>query len=441
MEKEKAPKRKFFIMVSIISFFIIGFFAGDFYGDMVFPKRENTMKMEQQPETEGKKERKIKYWQAPMNPSYIRDKPGKSPMGMDLVPVYEDKEDNTKGGRIKIDPVTVQNMGVRTERVRKGRLEKIIRSVGHLDYDERKIGYVTTKVSGWIEKLYVDYTGQKVKKGDRLFKLYSPELVSAQEEYLLSLRGGSYKSTKQTGNSQKRLQSLYSSAKQRLKYWDISDKQIKELKRTGIIKKALTIYSPFNGYVVHKNIFEGQYQKAGTNLYKIADLSSIWVYVHIYEYELPWIKIGQWAEMELSYIPGKIFKGKITYMYPYLSKKTRDVKVRLEFSNPDLELKPEMYANVRIKSIMSEETIIAPEEAVINTGSRQIVYVSKGKGKFEPRDVTVGVEGAGGVVQILAGLSEGETVVTSGQFLIDSESKLQEAIQKMLAPKSETKDD
>lgn len=417
---EKGSKKNLSITISILLVFVVGFFTGK-----SFNNQSSIVN------SESKNGRKIKYWQAPMDPSYIRNEPGKSPMGMDLIPVYEDEEE-TGAGVIKINPAVVQNMGVRTAKVKKGRLEKLIRTVGHIDYNERKIGYVTTKMSGWIEKLYVDYTGQEVKKGDPLFEIYSPELVSAQEEYLLSLKSKSANGTNQFRGDKKRLRSLYKSAKQRLKYWDISDRQIKKLERDGSIKKTLTIYSPFNGIVVHKNVIEGQYQKAGTNLYKIADISTIWTYVHIYEYELPWIKIGLEAEMELSYIPGKVFTGTVTYIYPYLSKKTRDVKVRLEFDNSDLELKPDMYANIKIKSTISEETAIIPEEAIINTGSKQIAFIAKGEGMFEPRELTVGMEGEDGIVQILDGVSMDEVVVISGQFLLDSESKLQEAINKML---------
>ncbi|MFQ6002627.1 MAG: efflux RND transporter periplasmic adaptor subunit, partial [Candidatus Zixiibacteriota bacterium] len=385
--------------------------------------------------TKPEGERKIKYWRAPMDPTYISDKPGKSPMGMDLVPVYEDEIEE---GAIAIDPITVQNMGLRTALVKKGKLSRTIRTVGHIDYDEKKLYIINTKITGWIERLYVNTTGEVVEKGQPLLEIYSPELVSTQEEYLTSLR--SYNELKDSPyeEARKGALELLNSTRKRLEYWDIDKEQIKNLEKNGEIKKTLTLYSPTTGVVLHKNAIEGAYVKAGSDLFRIADLSTVWALATIYEYELPYIKLGQKALMNLPYMPGESFEGKLTYIYPYLNQKTRDVKVRLEFPNPGFRLKPDMYANVVIESKLSGERILIPEEAVIRSGTREIVFVDMGGGKYAPREITTGVSGEKGRVEVKKGLLPGETIVVSGQFMLDSESKTQEAIQKMIKAKMAT---
>ncbi|MCP2598787.1 efflux RND transporter periplasmic adaptor subunit, partial [Candidatus Aminicenantes bacterium AC-335-L06] len=220
-----------------------------------------------------------------------------------------------------------------------------------------------------------------------------------------------------------------------LELWDIPKSEIEALEKRGTIVKTMKLLSPVNGIVIHKNVEEGMFVKEGMDLFHIADLSTVWVYVTVYEYELPWVKVGQEAEMELSYIPGKIFKGKVDYIYPFLKVKTRDVKVRLIFPNPNLELKPNMYANIRIHAPVKKNTLIIPDNAVIRTGERNIVFVVRGEGKFEPREIKLGVEGENNYVQVIQGLLEGEEIVTSAQFLLDSESRIQEAIQKMIEEK------
>jgi len=379
-------------------------------------------------------ERKIKYWRAPMDPTYISDEPGKSPMGMDLVPVYEDE---IAQGAISIDPVTVQNMGLRTALVRTGGLTRTIRTVGHVDYDEKKLYIVNTKITGWIEKLHVNTTGEVVQKGQPLLDIYSPELVSTQEEYLTALKN--YSELKDSPYEEARAGALelLNSTQKRLEYWDIDKSQIEDLKRDRKIKKTLTLYSPANGVVLHKNAVEGAHVKAGSDLYRIADFSTVWVLAHIYEYELPYIKLGQKAKVSLSYLPGEVFQGRVIYIYPYLDQKTRDVKIRLEFPNPGYRLKPEMYADVVIESELSGERILIPEEAVIRSGKREIVFVDMGEGKYAPREITTGVSGRGDVVEVKKGLMAGEMIVVSGQFMLDSESKTQEAIQKMIKAKME----
>jgi Cu(I)/Ag(I) efflux system membrane fusion protein/cobalt-zinc-cadmium efflux system membrane fusion protein len=372
------------------------------------------------------KERKILYWVAPMDPTYMSDKPGKSPMGMDLVPVYEDE---VRGGpTVTIDPATEQNMGIRTALVTKGPLVREVRAVGNVDYDERRIGEVTLKVAGYIEKLIVDQAGVMVRKGDPLFTMYSPEVVQAQDEYLKTRAN----LAKATDESRGNWQSLLGQAQQKLERWDISEDQIRELEERETTSKVMTWRSPFDGIVTHKNALEGSFAKAGQPLYRIADISTVWVHVSIYEYEFPWVKVGQKARMELPYFPGEMFTGEVEYIYPWLDPKTRDRKVRLAFPNPDLTLVPDMYSTVYIQSKLAEHAVLVPGEAILDTGIRRVVIVARGNGKFDPRDVRVGVEGKGGVREVLEGLMPGERVVTSGQFLIDSESKIRASIQKML---------
>jgi len=377
--------------------------------------------------------KKVKYWAAPMDPTYIRNQPGKSPMGMDLVPVYEEEgEDKEPASTIRIDQVTIQNMGVRLGRVKRKPLVKYIRTFGNITYDERLIYAVNTKFNGWIEKLYVNFVGETVKKGQPLFDIYSPELVTAQEEYLLALQQKKDLKDSSYDSIREGAQRLLDASRTRLKYWDLSDKQIKKIENAGNVQKRLTIYSPARGVVIKKNAFQGHYVKAGEHQYEIADLSKVWVDVDIYEYELPWIRNGMPAKMELSYIPGKIFAGKVLYVYPFLTAKTRTARLRLEFPNPDSKLKPNMYANVNLESAVAKDSLVIPQEAVIDSGVRKVVFVALGKGRFQPREVKLGAEGNDNEFQVLEGLKEHEQIVISAQFMLDSESRLREAIQKML---------
>jgi len=375
-----------------------------------------------------KKEKKIKFWVAPMDPNYRSDKPGKSPMGMDLVPVYE--EEGGDEGTIRVDPNTIQSIGVRTEMVRVGELKKTIRTVGRVTYDERRIATVNSKVNGWIEKLYVNTTGEEVRKGAHLIDIYSPDLVSAQQEYLIA-----HKHYEEVKNSPfpdvvRGASEMLDSAKKRLAFWDISEEQIAEVERTGNVRKTLILYSPFPGVVVSKAAFDGTKVMAGMELFRIADLSRVWVQGDVYEYELPWIKAGVPATVTLDYLPGKTYRGTVTYVYPYLEGKTRTATVRVELSNPRMELKPDMYAHIELAPRVGGKSILIPSEAVIRSGIRNVVFVARGEGRFEPREITLGLEGEGGTVQVLKGLAAGDNVVVSSQFLLDSESSLKEALKK-----------
>ncbi len=378
--------------------------------------------------------KKIKYWVAPMDPAYIRNEPGKSPMGMDLVAVYEEEEDE-KGptSTIRIDPVTMQNMGVRFVRVMRKPLIRTIRTFGTITYDERRIYTVNTKFSGWIEKLHVNFVGEKVRKGQPLFDIYSPELVTAQEEFLLAIRQCAGLCESPYPSIREGARRLIEAARTRLRYWDLPDEQIRQIEETGSAQKTLTVYSPASGVVTEKTAFEGHFVKSGEHQFVIADLSRVWADVDIYEYELPWVRQGMAARMELSYLPEENFSGKVLYIYPFLNEKTRTARLRLEIPNPSYTLKPGMYANIFLRSTLDEDSLVIPQETVIDSGVRKMVFVHLGKGKFQPREIKVGVEADEHQFQVLEGLQSGEEIVRSAQFMLDSESRLREAIQKMLA--------
>jgi RND family efflux transporter MFP subunit len=380
--------------------------------------------------------KKIKYWRAPMDPTFISDKPGKSPMGMDLVPVYEDEVGGEADDAIKINPATVQNIGVVTDTVERGDLRVEVRTVGTLDYNEDRIFWVNTKYDGWIEKVYVNYVGQSVRKGEPLFEIYSPDLVSTQEEYLSALKYRNKLAGSGFAEAESGAQSLLEASRNRLRNWDITDKQIDELEKTGKIKKTLTVVSQVNGVVTEKmnQALEGMYAKAGMNLYRIADLSSLWAHVDLYEYQLPWIKEGQEATVKISYYPGETFKGKVRFFYPYVDDKTRTNKVCIEVPNRGKKLRPQMFATVTFAPVAAKDAVLVPEMAVLHSGKRDVVILDAGNGRFEPREVELGLQGDD-KYQVLEGLEGGEKIVTSSQFLIDSESNLREAINKMLMAK------
>jgi len=338
----------------------------------------------------------------------------------------EGKMKEVAPGTIQITPERQQLIGVKFGTVEMRPLEKVIRTVGRVDYDERKVVTISPKIGGWIEDLYIDFTGRFVKKGEPLLTIYSPELVSTQEEYLIALRArkdlikSPFPEIVESGNS------LAESAKRRLKLWDISDDQIKAIEESGQAQKTLTLYSPFTGFVLEKMAYKGMNVMPGMALFKIADLSVVWLYADIYEYELPFIRLGQQASIQLSYLPQNSFTGKVIYIYPSLNPETRTAKVRFEFPNPQGKLKPEMYANVEIKVHLGRKPVV-PDGAIIDTGLRQIAIVDMGNGYFEPREVKVGAK-VNDYYEVISGLKIGERVVTSANFLIDSESKFKEAI-------------
>jgi Cu(I)/Ag(I) efflux system membrane fusion protein len=344
----------------------------------------------------------------------------------------EGKMTEVAPGTVQVSPERQQLIGVKIGTVEMKSLEKIIRTVGRFDYDEKRIGTVSPKIGGWIEDLYVDFTGKFVNQGEPLLTIYSPELVSTQEEYLLALRAKKELAKSPFSEVTSSGDSLAESARRRLKLWDISDDQIKALEETGQSKKTLTLYSPYSGFVLEKAAYKGMNVMPGMALFKLADLSVIWLYADIYEYELPFIRLGQQASVQVTYIPGEAFTGKIIYIYPSLNPETRTAKVRLELQNSHGKFKPEMYANVEIKVHLGQRLTV-PEGAIIDTGMRQMAILDKGDGYFEPREVKVGGK-VDEDYEVIKGLKPGDRVVTSANFLIDSESKLKEAMSGMAMP-------
>jgi len=373
-------------------------------------------------------ERKIKYYKSTMMPAEVRQTPGKDSMGMDMVPVYENQAAARESQSIAIDPVTVQNMDIRTAAVMRGPLRRTVRTVGVVDYNETTLGDVTTKFKGWIEKLDVNATGQLVMRGDPLFEIYSPDLYSAQVEYLLA--------TTSPTNAASGGEGIRISALTKLKFYDISDGQIAELEKKRQPQKTMRILAPQDGFVVEKNVTEGQMVDAGMKIYRLADLGLVWVQADIYEQDLAFIKLGQEATVKLSYLPDREFRGRVTYIYPNVDEKTRTARVRMEFHNPGYFLKPGMYATVRVVSELEQSVLLVPDMAILRSGEKSTVFVALEGGKFEPRLVTLGPQAENDEYQVLSGVSEGERIVTSGQFMLDSESQLREAIQKMQEPKN-----
>lgn len=381
---------------------------------------------------ESPKERKIKYWVAPMDPNYISDKPGKSPMGMDLVPVYEEPEPEETG--VRVDPNFIQNFAVRTAVVERGSIPVVIRTIGTLAYNQKNIVSVNTKFEGWIEKANVNYIGEPVSRGEVLFEIYSPQLVTTQQEYLAADDYLEKLKVNGAAEAVKRAQSLLEATRERLRYWDITEDQIEELRNKQTLDRTLKITSPASGIVIEKmgDSLEGMKLTPGMNVFKIADLSNVWAEIEVYEYQIQYLGLGQTASITLDAFPGRHWMGKIIYLDPTLNQKTRTLKAFVEIDNPDRKLRPEMYANVEIRVPAVSGVVKVPDEAILHSGERSVVIVEKGKGFFEPREVTLGATGEG-YSQVTRGLREGEIVVVSSQFLIDSESNLKEAISKMLA--------
>ena len=335
----------------------------------------------------------------------------------------------TETGMVTISPERLQTIGVKYEQVARRPLEKVIRTVGRVAVDERKLAKVTTKFHGWIEQLFVSATGDHVKKGQALFTIYSPDLVASQEEYLLALQG-----RKQMGESEfpevaRGSKDLLEATKRRFQLWDITDDHIRELEKTGKVLKTLPIHSPITGTVIKKEALAGAHVDPGQELYTIADLSHVWILADIYEYELSFVKAGQKAAVTLTYDPSTVLTGHLGFIYPTLDPKTRTAKVRFELDNSDEALKPDMYANVELRVSLGTKLAI-PQEAIIESGQKQVVFLHHGGGRLEPRLIKTGVK-TGEWSEVLEGLKEGEHIVTSANFLIDSESRLKSVIESM----------
>jgi membrane fusion protein, copper/silver efflux system len=446
----------------------------------------NLVPKENQAETASASgEREILYYVSSMDPGYVRQEPGKDTMGMDLVPVYADQV--TSGAGVTVDASIIQSIGVRYATVEKGPMSLSINAPAHVDYNEDHLAVLSTRTDGYIDKLYVTSPGATVKAGDPLFDFYAPQLYSAQEEYLIALRIGD--------------SSLSNAARERLKLLGVSDTQIDAIRQNGS-SSALPITAPMDGIVVTMGgtgtggglpqgggslntgggmgggsapsggggmggmggggggggfsdsggsssisgmqsgsggtLREGAFVSAGSPVFTIADLSTVWVYAHIYSDQLPYVHVGMPATLELDYLPGESFQGTIDFVYPYLETLTRDIRVRIVFPNPDGKLIPAMYGTVKIQSQISENALTIPEEAVIYSGDHRVVFLALAGNRFMPAEVTLGPSDGNGKVQVLSGLVEGQQIITSAQFLIDSESRMQEAISKMLAGQSNT---
>ena len=377
-------------------------------------------------------EKKPLYWVDPMHPWYKSDKPGIAPdCGMKLVPVYPGDEskfqaNNLPPGSVEITPEKQQLIGVQYGAAEYETVSDSIRAAARVTLDETKIAKVQTKLDGWIDEVFVDFTGKYVKKGDPLLTIYSPEALATEQEYLLALKARQTMRLSPVHQMMDSAENLVAAARKRLELWDISDAQIEELGRTGKLVKNLTLYSPISGFVMERNAFAKQRVTTETMLYTVADLSTVWVLADVFEYEAANVRVGQPASMTLSYLPGKTFRGRISYILPQVDPNTRTLKVRIAFDNPGYELKPDMYGEVELRT-GGARRLVVPQSAVLNSGDRQVVFVDRGNGQFEPRDVAIGQQREDRI-EILSGLKPGERIVTSGNFLLDSESQLKAAV-------------
>ena len=360
-------------------------------------------------------EREILYWVAPMDPNYRRDEPGKSPMGMDLVPVFAD-EVASKPGVVSIDPTLVNNLGVRTAVAERGTLPRRIETVGYIGYDEDTLQHVHTRVEGWIESLAATATGDPVEKGQLLFELYSPTLVSAQQEYLAALSSNN--------------EGLQRASRDRLVALGLTNREIGRLDRERKVSQRVRVYAESDGVIAQLGVREGMFVTPATEVMSIAQLDKVWVVAEVFERQSAWVEPGQRAVVELDYLPGLSLEGTVDYVNPELDPKTRTLKVRLRFDNEGARLLPNMFARVIIEGRAIPNIVHVPRQAVVRGGSSNRVVVDMGDGMFESRRVLVGIE-SGERVAIRRGISEGERVVVSAQFLIDSESNIESALKRL----------
>jgi len=378
------------------------------------------------------------FYRNPMDPRITSPVPAKDEMGMDYVPVYADAVEEAMGSgtTVRIDPAVVQNMNVQTTDVERRDLSHEIRTVGYLEYDQERMVSVTTKYAGWVEKVYANYVGEPVRAGQPLFEIYSPELIQTQQELLSALEYADRLAHAQE-EARGRGWALVAATRTRLSYWDISPEQIEILERTGEIFRTLQVVAPADGVIMQRmKGLEGMAVKPGMEIFHIADLSTLWLSVEVFENQVAWIDVGTPAEVGFTYFPGETFRGKVRFVEPEFSERTRTLSVKLEVPNPTGRLRSGMFATVIFRPAATKDALTVPSLAVLRTGQRNVVMVALGGGRFAPREVTLGHEGQGRV-EILDGLEEGERVVTSAQFLLDSEASLQEAIQKMVAQRSD----
>jgi len=376
------------------------------------------------------RQRHVLFYRNPMDPSITSPVPMKDDMGMDYVPVYSD-EVQASGGNVEglasvtLEPRALRLAGIQTAVARRELISQGIRAVGTVAPDERRIRAVHTRISGWIEKLYGNFTGQEVRAGQPILSIYSPELLASQEEFLRALEA-SRQLASASPEAKSSVANLLQAAGRRLELFDVPASFIAALERTGKPQRSVTLLAPTSGYVTTKDVFEGQRIEPDMELFAVTDLSRVWIETDVYEYEAPLVQVGQEASLRLPYNPSVQLRGQVSYVYPYINPETRTLKVRFEFLNPDLLLKPAMYVDVELHA--SEQMgIVVPESAVMDSGVRKIVFVEPIEGQFEPREVQTGVHGDG-KVQIASGVQEGEIVVVKANFLLDSESRLRSAI-------------
>ena len=392
-------------------------------------------------------EREVLYWRAPMDPNYTSDRPGKSPMGMDLVPVYADAAPADSGaeadGGIRVSQAFLQNFAVRTAMVHRGVLPVSIRTVGILAHNEERVVSVQTKYEGWIEQASVNNVGETVDRGDVLFEIYSPQLVTTQREFLGAIDyvgrlrdGGAYP------EAVERARSLLEASRERLLYWDMTAEQIDELAESGEVTRTVRVFAPASGFIVEKmgDSMEGMKLGPGMTVLKIADHSTLWAETEFYEDDLRHVREGQAVVVEADAFPGREWSGRILFFRPAVNPQTRTLTAFVEVANPDLRLRPMMYVNVTVRTSGAVDAVMVPSEAILHSGTRTVVVVARGGGVFEPREVVLGME-SGGMQEVASGLAEGEMIVVSSQFLIDSDANLRAAISQLLGSAGETEPD
>jgi Cu(I)/Ag(I) efflux system membrane fusion protein len=402
----------------LVVLLIAGGFAGGFGYGRWYAKPQS-----------GKSARKILYYVDTMHPWYKSDMPGIAPdCGMKLVPVYEGEQTGAAAtglpaGAVQMSPDKQQLIGVEYGSAEYKESAHTIRASARVTLDETRIAKVQPKLEGWISHVAVDFTGKYVTKGQALFSMYSPEALATQQEYLLALKGQQVMHDNPMHEMTASAENLLTASRRRLELWDISDAQIETIRKTGEPLKDLTVYSPVSGFVTERNAFPQQHITPDTTLYTVADLATVWVIADAFEYEAANVRAGQSASMTLTYLPGRTFRGLVSYVLPQVDPVSRTLKVRIQLNNPGYLLKPDMYGEVELHGSV-RRMLMAPQTAVMNSGERQVVYIDRGNGYFEPRPVTIG-EQMDGRVEILSGLAAGERIVTAGNFLIDSESRMQ----------------
>jgi len=382
--------------------------------------------------------RRVLYYRNPMDPSVTSPVPMKDSMGMDYVPVYSD-EVSAGGGveghaSVEVSPDELRLAGLQTTVARRGSLARTIRTVGEVKADETRVSQVHTRISGWVEKLFVNSSGQAVRKGEPLLSIYSPELLATQEEFLRARASADRFAQSDVPEVRRGGADLLEAARRRLTLFDVPRSLIETLEKTGRPQRAVTLEAPASGFVTTKEVFAGTQIEPGMTLFTVTDLSKVWIEAEVYEFEAPLVRPGQKARVTLAYDPSRTYTGRISTIYPYLNTDSRTLRVRFEFDNPGLALKPGMYANVELDA-QAVEGILIPDAAILDTGPRQIVYVMTGEGRYEPRQVKIGVR-SDGQSQILSGVKAGEAVVDRANFLLDSESRLRAAITR--APGADT---